>query len=576
MKKVVILIFIIFLSSLGYVFAQETTAAGFGVLEECERDYNCVGPCGNGYECSEDGGSCECITPTCLDSPYKKECASGYYCNPSQNACISQLDFGEFCNENYECQSGICNPLTSPPRQRYLTSKRITGLVTAQPIFETTQIYTNTGKICIEDNRWIGSCSAGCSEDRTGCLEGSRSGPVVLRSCETSYYCNPSENACVQQKLSGEECSNDRECRSLNCHDTENVCISQNNWIGSCKSGTSCSADRTRCDRPGGPIMFSFVCAQGFYCEENSCVDAKDDGESCTLNNECSSNRCTENVCSGCESDLECEDGFTCSENRCTSIPCLGVICSEGKICNPMTNACEEFTCAADFECGIGYSCEEGSCIPEEEIVPVQRCSTTVDCEENLVCTLSPGEGGICSECTTEDIDSDGILDCSREDLCVGSTINECLSGDLGLSCASIRGIVCDGVCGDGSDWSTVSTELNCCYSETGTAACESNPIYISELRTSVALRKNCNPDGRAEIEIVDSVTNLRILDRDTLLLTGLSPSGQNPYIDTTDYSCSNIDLGASTAGADVPGYGLISFLLTISLLLVFYAIRKH
>ncbi len=544
MKKGVILIFIIFLFSFSYVFSQ---ARSDFLGEPCESNRDCV------------------------DSI----CSSTIGFSGTENGrCISQLDFGEYCNENYECLSGICNSLTSPPRQLYFTAK-VTGFV-FNPIFEATQVYVNTGKVCIEDNRWIGYCDdpeiASCSGDRTSCDIGG----FATERCETGYYCNPSENACVQQKLAGESCSNNAECRSGNCHDTENVCISQNNWIGSCILGTSCSADRTRCDRQGHQSVFSFVCAQGFYCEENSCVEAKEDRESCSLNNECQSNRCTGSVCSGCESDSECEDGFTCSENRCTAIPCFGITCSEGEICNPLINACEEFTCVADFECGIGYSCEEGLCIPEEEIIPVQRCSTTTDCEENLVCTLSPGEGGICSECTTEDIDSDGILDCSREDLCVGSTINECLSGDLGLSCASIGGVVCEGVCGDGSDWSTVSTELNCCYSETGTAACESNPIYISELGTSVALRKNCNPDGRAEIEIVDSVTNQRILDRDTLSLIGLSPSGQNPYIDTTDYSCSNIDLGASTAGADVPGYGLISFLLTISLLLVFYAIRKH
>ncbi len=492
------------------------------------------------------------------------------------------LGFGEYCSENDECSSGICNPLTNPPRYRILIQgnavklQSITSFLVAQPAFESTQIYLNTGKVCIENDRWIGYCGdpeyTWCSSDRTSC----NIGGITTARCETGYYCNPSENACVQQKISGEECNNDRECRSENCHDTENVCISQNNWIGSCISGTSCSADRTRCDRPGGPTVFSFVCAQGFYCEENSCVDAKNDGESCSLNNECLSNNCAGSVCSGCNTDSECEDGLTCTENRCTAIPCSGITCSEGEICNPLINACEDFSCVSDSECGVGYSCDEGLCIPEEEIVPVQRCTTTADCEESLVCTLNPGDGGICSECTTEDIDRDNILDCSREDLCVGSASSECLSGDLGLSCADIGGIVCDGTCGSGSDESTVSTELNCCYSETSAATCVSNPVYYSELRTSVALRKSCTPDGRAEVEIVDSATNQRILDRDTLSLIGLSPSGQNPYIDTTDYSCSNIDLGSTTTGTGVPAYGFIGIMLTIGILTVFYIRRNN
>ncbi len=569
MKKILVLILIVLLLSVNYVFSQEIIVPGFGVLEECDHDFNCVGNCGDGYSCSEDGSACECSSSYgCVDLPDTKECASGYYCNPSENACVDQLDFGEYCNENYECGSGICNRLTVPLK----LTRLITGSVVNQPIFQATQTYTNTGKICVEENRWIGACSSGCSEDRIGCLEGSAGGAQVLQRCERGYYCNPSENACVQKKLDGESCNRDVECKSIEyCHDTENICIGVNNWIGICPFGAQCLADKTGCDMPETDL----ICAQGYNCEGNICIESNEDGDNCTLNNECLSNRCVSNVCSGCVSDAECGEGSACTENRCTAIPCLNVVCSEGQICNPLINACEEFTCVSDAECGVGYSCEAGLCILEEEIVPVQRCTTTSECEGNLTCTLSPGSGGICSECTTDDIDGDNILDCSGEDPCVGSAVNECLSDDLGLSCTSIGGIVCNGVCGEGSDWSTVSTELNCCFSNAGTATCESNLISISDNGLSAAFRKSCTADGRSEVEVVDSGGN-RIIDRDALLLIGLDPSRGNPYIDNTDYSCSNIDLGTSTAGSDIPAYGLAGFLLTISLLAVFYQIRKH
>ena len=573
MKKAGLLLILVFLLAINSVFGEDTIVSGFGTLDElCTDEISCIGECGDGYSCSEDRRVCECISD-CPDLPYEKECAVGYYCNPSENACVFQLDFGEYCNEDYECPSGICNSLISVPRYR------ITSFAVSQPIFEETQTYFNTGKICVEENRWIGACGLSCSEDGTGCLEGSIGSQQQLHICESNYYCNPSENACIQKNINGESCNRDVECRSNNCHDTADICIGINNWIGECPSELSCSEDRIMCGFAGndgsGLKKLNYKCANGFYCNENSCVESKEDGESCTLNNECQSNRCVGNVCSGCTLDNECEEEFTCSENRCTAIPCSGVVCSEGQICNQLTNACEEFTCVSDSECGIGYSCEEGSCILEEEIVPIQRCTTTSECEENLICTLSPGSGGVCSECTTEDIDSDGILDCSGEDPCVGSAANECLSDDLGLSCASIGGITCNGVCGEGSYWSTVSTELNCCYSETGTATCESNPIYISESGLSAVLRKSCTADGRSEVEVVDSGGN-RISNRDTLLLIGFDPSRGNPYIDSTDYSCSNINLGTSTTGADIPAYGLAGFLLTISLLAVFYWRRKH
>ena len=130
MKKAGLLLILVFLLAINSVFGEDTIVSGFGTLDDtCTGEENCRGNCGRGYGCSENRGVCECTSPGgCLDLPYEKECAVGYYCNPSENACVFQLDFGEYCNEDYECPSGICNSLISVPRYR------ITSFAVSQPI----------------------------------------------------------------------------------------------------------------------------------------------------------------------------------------------------------------------------------------------------------------------------------------------------------------------------------------------------------------------------------------------------------------------------------------------------------
>ncbi len=212
-------------------------------------------------------------------------------------------------------------------------------------------------------------------------------------------------------------------------------------------------------------------------------------------------------------------------------------------------------------------------------------CTTISQCEESEACFLDAGNGGYCDVCDSSseaDIDGDGFPDCSGEDPCVGSSDAGCFEDDMGLSCSDLDGIICGANegCSNG-EASEQATELNCCVAETGNPGCEGAPIYFAEAGVNVQLSKECLSGGRTQVEyiVTEQSTGRTIINpteaAQKLELLGIDISRGNPYIDTTDYSCSNINLGDSTTGTDVPGYGFIGVLLSLFIVSMFYITNR-
>ena len=136
-------------------------------------------------------------------------------------------------------------------------------------------------------------------------------------------------------------------------------------------------------------------------------------------------------------------------------------------------------------------------------------------------------------------------------------------------SCSSLAGVLCEGECGVSSYFSSRSTEINCCVSDTGGATCTSS-FYVPVLNMPVKFEKTCFEE-QTQVRVVNSDTGELVSDEDLIAL-GLDPTNGNPYRDTQDYSCSNFAIGEE--GQPVPFYSLFGLLSMSGVLVLFYFIK--
>ncbi len=248
------------------------------------------------------------------------------------------------------------------------------------------------------------------------------------------------------------------------------------------------------CPSAGGPVEVTAKVSDGSSkCDQEQSVTVfcpaqtgLCEGVDCSDDNDCTSDVCTEGVCSNPEmaDGTSCGSGSgSCQSGECVPgvDPCEGVDCSDGNDCT--ADFCSEGSCV-NITVDDGASCQDaaGSCVAGDCVIPT-GCDG-VNCDDNNDCTADSCEAGVCSNSNA----SDGQLcdagagscqsgDCVITDLCEAvscddgndCTTDSCLAGvcanvDVanGTSCAGGAGTceagscepvdLCDGVsCSDGN-----------------------------------------------------------------------------------------------------------------------------
>lgn len=130
-------------------------------------------------------------------------------------------------------------------------------------------------------------------------------------------------------------------------------------------------------------------------------------GEGCLINSDCVSDYCSSNICSTSVPVVSCTDGIknqdetdvdcggsclncdinnTCSTNNdCLSDYCTNNLCAN--ITLPLNSTCgdnvcdESEDCCLDCGCDGGFGCQNNTCISLDE------CSFNIDCDDNYDCT---------------------------------------------------------------------------------------------------------------------------------------------------------------------------------------------
>ena len=370
-------------------YAPETKECEEGALCEgttvakgkmCDGAGNCVLSAGTActpFICSQSTGSC---LTTCGSH---EECAPEYYCTNA--ICVPQLSNGVACSNSEQCLSGFC----------------VEG-------------------VC---------CDQACSERCKSCIGNKTGGNngvcenVLEGTVDPKMFCEASSNPCGPDGTctAAGTCTMtqpaDTQCGAFTCDGdvlVRHIC----DGFGLCiTDDTSCApfACSDVMDTCGTGCTNSDECAEGFYCDNSTCLEAKVDGESCAEAAECISGFCVEGVCC----DSACADVcMSCAGTNTvagTSGTCSAVVADRDP-----KDGCEASSdpCGADGFCDgegacrqyakEGTSCGEESCDGASVLAP--QCDGSGVCETVSAKNCSPY---VCDSAT-----ADCKTRCSSNDDC--------------------------------------------------------------------------------------------------------------------------------------------------------------
>ncbi len=275
-----------------------------GLGGRCERDVQCIsGACNT-------SGRCQCNDDDdCSGNRFCEEGALGI----GQNECRNFHDEGESCSREGQCEpAAMChfNPLGM-----CVTPDSVGLGGRCDRDVQCTTGACNTSGIC--------QCRQDSDCDDGYCAEG------VL---------GIGQNACEDWKREGESCSEEGHCRPEDtCHfNPFGMCVSPGSVGigGSCERDVQCTTDACNtsgvCQCRQDSDCDDGYCAEGvFGIGQNACEDWKDEGDSCSTQEQCRpAATCHFNpfgmcvtpgsvgIGGSCDRDIQCDSG-TCGSGRC-------------------------------------------------------------------------------------------------------------------------------------------------------------------------------------------------------------------------------------------------------------------
>jgi len=339
-------------------------------------------PCPPGDECNQCNETAEnCYSPAGTSCPGGggDPCTSGGICDGAGSCVGDPVDCSCYSDQ---CNEGVCNSGT--------------GLCELQPFPVGTACSPDGGlnpMYCLN-----GYCTHWCNN--------SSELPPAAQACPADYRCNSyidtdSSGYCGPNsggtKDTGEECTNDNQCRSQYC-DTQ---LSPKRCAGICSSTEDCSsASGWSC------IPFQFGVGANRYTHGfcNPSQGTKTTGESCSSPSECRDGYCPSDsprVCRDmCCTDGECPGDYVCwyeagygksfikvctdkgpprgsksFGDTCTASDNYDADCNSG-LCLDMGDweeRCGRF-CCRDSDCPSGYICEFAVETPEAGFYNIRAC----------------------------------------------------------------------------------------------------------------------------------------------------------------------------------------------------------
>jgi YD repeat-containing protein len=500
--------------------------------------------CQSGADCQNGqcvGGTCcasACNSPGACQTATGATCAGGSSCAYPNAADNTSCDDGDACTVSDVCSSGSC----------------VGGGAAS----------CDDGNICTTD-----TCVSptGCVHDGTGIMT---AGCMTANLC-TSYRCD-GDAAGTCDAVALVDCTGTSDqCNLGVCSTTTGTCGKQAaNEGGSCSDNNACTVGETCTSGTcggGGPLN----CNDNNPCTDDSCdavlgcknqdnTASCDDGNACTVNDQCATGLCqgspkdcsAENdacnvgVCSAGNcgkspkaDNTACDDGLACTATDvCTGGTCKG----SGDSCGANASACAEGPPKV-CTCNATYVSSGGQCVPSTNECNASPCVAGATCNDpssapnNVVCTCPTGFTG--------DGKTSGT-GCTQIDNCVGNPcgagLGTCVNGINTYTCNCNMGYVAvNGAC---------VCDMNGTFASQYTLATSWSGVDLFEDGTNVT-----SESWSIRTQTYDSSGNLTIKTTlcggTTIDLCGENdPIGDEAYaqyLPTTIYTLSSMPVGSLT-----------------------------
>ncbi len=349
--------------------------------------------CTTGDICSD--GKCTAGKPLgcddgnlCTDD--KCDAKKGCTQTPNAKAC----DDNNACTVSDKCGSGACQP--------------------GQPKT------CNDGKLCTQD-----SCDPTAAGGKGGCV----SKPDNGIGCNDGDLCTVGDTCSNGACKAGikQLCNDGNTCTVDKC-DAKKGCVGDPR-TGACSDSDVCTkgdtckliSGKAKCI-PGKPI----VCSDGNGCTADSCHPVKgcvytvlkgacDDGNVCTLGDNCATGKCIGNK------KKVCNDGNVCTDDSCDKVAGCKVKpntakCSDGNACTEGDN-CVKGNCTAGSKAKV---CNDGKVCTEDKCDAKKGClfpANTASCSDGNACTAN-------DQCAKFKCVPGVKLSCNDNNLCTDDSCN--------------------------------------------------------------------------------------------------------------------------------------------------------
>ena len=378
------------------------TAVALGLWTSCEIS-NSWGTCVGKRVCTADGlTDCDALEPAAED------------CNGMDDNCDGDVDEAVFLEGNYiglcddgsDCSNDACKGVDGCSHEPLDVGE----CVDDDPC--------TVGDHC-EEGACVGSpvvCddSNPCTDDSCDGLGGCQFEPNYAE-CDDSIPCTVGDHcnagACSGTQVSC-ECNDDADCDPL---EDDDLC----NGTLVCDTGKiphQCEVDPLTvvvCPPPLDPedLCTAVTCnPDNGFCSEGAANTgfACDDEDACTIGDTCENGQCVPGVPANCADDTPCTDDWCDAANGCqhdvNSAPC-----NDGDGCT-LGDQCQDGQCVsgAPVDCNDGNTCTADSCDASSGCVHTPAAGP---CSDNNLCT-----GG--DHCEAGACHYDSLLECDDDNIC--------------------------------------------------------------------------------------------------------------------------------------------------------------
>ena len=419
--------------------AQPCVSATCVVGEGCV-EIALSGPCDDGDPCTQ-GDQCAdkvCEAGTAVSCDDANPCTQDG-CDSGQGGCVFVDLDGDACNDsnpctlNESCQNGSCVSSTWDDCAS-LDDEECQIKLCDPGAGGCGYVYMKDESPCDDHN----PCTMGDI-----CVGGTCSGATALPCedadpCTTDGVCDPGVGCVFNPAPGGTACDDHNPCTELD------VCTA-----GDCRGTTvTCDDDNActfdYCDPLLGGCVFED--ADGLACDDGNPCSMFDQCQAgactagppklCDDNNDCTSDKCILGAQGQATCNHEPKGFFSCNDNNpCTSDdlcqPGLGTCSGKMKACDDGNPCSDDFCDATDGECKAMPTADGGECVPENPCIDEGAC-------QQGFCT---GELRVCDDtdsCTVDSCDTDtgdcvfelsfdpGDSPCRITGVCTGLTIVDC------------------------------------------------------------------------------------------------------------------------------------------------------